>query len=102
MNDLTTKEHKDMIHLLSWEVSKNVLDHLKFVYPNIFDMAPSTFPISLRNGIFNQIQSAIKCHTESDMKLWISRSEAHRKEMRRLSNLNKKIKRMKDDRQEQV
>lgn len=79
-----TKEKRDFIKELSWEVARNVIDHHKFVYSEIFNKAPSTFPISLRNSIFNQIQSAIKCHTEKQIAEWIANSEAHRKEMKRI------------------
>ncbi len=88
--DLVKPEHYDLVKELAWEVSRNVIDHHKFVYSSIFDNAPSTFPISLRNSIYNQIQSAIKCHTDEEIKKWISDSAAHRKEMQRLKRLQKK------------
>lgn len=88
--DLVHPEYHDLIKELAWEVSRNVIDHHKFVYSSIFSNAPSTFPISLRNSIYNQIQSAIKCHTDEDIKRWIADSAAHRKEMQRLKRLQKK------------
>jgi hypothetical protein len=78
-----TKEKRDFVKELAWEVAKNVIDHHRFVYSEIFKNAPTTFPVSLRNSIFNQIQSAIKCHTEKDIAEWIAKSEAHRKTMRK-------------------
>jgi hypothetical protein len=88
--DLALQDHDDVIKLLAWEVAKNVIDHHKFVYSKIFEAAPSTFPISIRNAIYNEIQSAIKCRTDQEMKEWIAKSEAHRKEMKRLKRLSKK------------
>lgn len=79
----------DLIEKLAWEVSKNVIDHHKWVYSEIFKNAPSTFPISLRNGIYNEIKSAIKCHTEQDIIDWLERSEKHRKEMRKITRKSK-------------
>jgi hypothetical protein len=87
---ITAKDGEDLVKALAWEVSRNVIDHHKFVYSRIFKDAPSTFPISLRNSIYNQISSAIKCHTEDEIRTWIARSDAHRREMRRLKRLSKK------------
>lgn len=95
--DIVENEHHAMIKRLAWEVSKNVIDHHKWVYPKIFENAPSTFPISLRNSIYNQIESAIKCHTDSDIRDWIAKSEAHRKEMRRLKRLQTKAREARGD-----
>lgn len=90
MNDLVTGDHDELLKRLAWEVARNVIDHHKNVYPEIFENAPSTFAISMRNSIFNQIESAIKCRNDLDITQWIYKSEAHRKEMRRLKRLQKK------------
>ena len=84
MDKKITTDKRDFVKELSWEVARNVIDHHKNVYSKIFENAPSTFPISLRNSIFNQIQSAIKFHTETEIAEWIARSEAHRKTMRKI------------------
>lgn len=76
--------HEELIRKLAWEVSKNVIDHHKNVYKSIFDAAPSTFQISIRNSIYNQIQSAIKCRTDQEIIEWINSSEDHRKTMRKI------------------
>ena len=89
MGDLVTAEHNGLIKKLAWEVAKNVIDHHKNVYAEIFKSAPSTFPISLRNGIYNEIVSAIKCRNDVEISRWIALSEAHRTEMRRLKRKNK-------------
>lgn len=83
-NKSITTDKRDFVKELAWEVARNVIDHHKNVYSKIFENAPSTFPISLRNDIFNQINSAIKCHTEADIAEWIAKSEAHRKTMRKI------------------
>ena len=83
-NKSITNEKRHFVKELAWEVARNVIDHHRNVYSRIFENAPSTFAISLRNGIFNQIQSAIKCHTETEIAEWIARSEKHRKTMRKI------------------
>ncbi len=90
MGDIVKQDHFNLIEKLAWEVSKNVIDHHKRVYSKVFAEAPSTFSISLRNSIYNEISSAIKCKTDNDILDWIERSEAHRKEMRRFKRLSKK------------
>lgn len=85
-------EKRDMVKELAWEVARNVLDHQKWVYSKIFENAPSTFAISIRNGIYNEISSAIKCHTDLEIHDWIVNSQKHRKEMQRLKRLSKKAK----------
>lgn len=92
-------ERRDLVKELSWEVARNVIDHHKNVYSEIFKNAPSTFPVSLRNSIFNQIQSAIKCHTDEEICEWIEKSERHRKEMRRLKRISEKAKQANGDTQ---
>ncbi len=86
----TTVDHDDLVKKLAWEVARNVMEHNRWVYKAVFDAAPSTFPISIRNGIYNQIVSAIECKNDAEIIKWIDQSEAHRNEMRRLARLNKK------------
>lgn len=91
MTELTaTKNGDDLVKALAWEVSRNVIDHHRWVYSKIFENAPSTFQISLRNSIYNQIASAIKCHTEDEMRQWIASSEDHRRTMRKITTKNKR------------
>jgi hypothetical protein len=80
---------EDLIKKLAWEVARNVIDHHRFVYSAIFAAAPSTFPISIRNSIFNQISSAIECKTDDQIREWIANSEAHRKTMRAIKRMRK-------------
>ena len=82
MGDLVTASHGDLIKELAWEVARNVIDHHKNVYAEIFKTAPHTFQISLRNGIYNQIESAIKCTNDVEIAAWIASSELHRKTMK--------------------
>jgi hypothetical protein len=89
MPNLVQKDHFDLIEKLAWEVAKNVIDHHKDVYISIFESAPSTFPISLRNSIYNQIKSAIKCRTDNEIDNWIKSSEARRNEKLRFKRLQK-------------
>lgn len=95
--DLALMDHEILIKELAWEVAKNVIDHNKNVYPEIFKNAHSTFSISIRNGIYNQISCAIKCRNDDEIRDWIARSEAHRKEMTRLKGLQKKAKAARGD-----
>lgn len=83
-NKSITGEGRDLIEELSWEVARNVIDNHKRCYSKIFEAAPITFSISLRNSIYNQIQSAIKCHTDKEIAEWIAKSEEHRKTMRKI------------------
>jgi len=89
MTDLVTADHNDLLKRLAWEVSKNVIDHHKKVYAEIFKNAPSTLPISLRNGIYNQISSAMKCKNDLEIIDWIRSSENHRKQMRKIKRTPK-------------
>jgi hypothetical protein len=91
-NSVSVPEKRDMVKELAWEVARNVIDHHKWVYSKLFENAPSTFSISLRNGIYNEIQSAIKCHSDLEIHEWIAKSQKHRAEMRRLNRLSKKAK----------
>jgi hypothetical protein len=79
----------NLLEKLAWEVAKNVIDHHKWVYSEIFNNAPSTLQISLRNGIFNQIKYAMSCRTEQDIKDWIAKSEKQRKQMRTIKRKTK-------------
>lgn len=89
MKDLTLQNHDALIKELAFEVSKNVIDHHKWAYAEVFKNAPSTFPISMRNGIYNQICSAIKCHSDEEIRVWIENSKRHRNEMRRIKSVTK-------------
>lgn len=75
----------EMIKALVMDIAKNVVSHLKFTYRDIITNAPSTFSLSIRNGIYNQIMATIKRNPNDHLKQMLF-NQQHR---RKMSNFNK-------------
>ncbi len=50
----------ELIKLIAKDIGDEILAYVEVMYPAAIEATPSTFKISLRNSIYNQIMAAVK------------------------------------------
>lgn len=57
-NDDRARLTRALLSDIAMDIGKEVVAHVKVMYPDAISSTESTFPISLRNHIYNQIMAA--------------------------------------------
>ena len=70
---------KALVRAMAMDIGKEVVSHIKIMYPAAIAACPSTFPLSVRNCIHNEIMEAIEINDEGQIIAWLN----HRKKFRR-------------------
>lgn len=70
----------DLIKAMAEAVGKNLAAYVEVMYPEAMRAASSTFKVSLRNHVYNDIMRVSTLHTEAEILAWLASNEAHRKE----------------------
>lgn len=70
----------DLIKAMAEAVGKSLAAYVEVMYPEAMKAASSTFKLSLRNHVYNDIMHVSTLHTEAEIRKWLDSSEAHRKE----------------------
>lgn len=68
---------REKMHEIARDVGKQVVHHIKIMYPDAVAACPSTFLLSVRGCVHNNFMAAID--SEEDVMARIARNEAHRK-----------------------
>jgi hypothetical protein len=58
---------KALIRAIAMDIGKEAVHHVKTMYPAAIKACPSTFPLSLRNCIHNEIIAAIEVTDEGEI-----------------------------------
>ena len=78
--------NRDLIKEIAMDIGKEVVDYVERMYPQAVASTSSTFKLSLRNCIHNEIMAAIKVNDEGQI---IERLEYRKKFRRHLKKLKK-------------
>ena len=78
---------RDVIKDIAMDVGKQVAHHIETMYPAAVKATPSTFLLSVRNTVYNEIMAAIEHTTEEEMRASIERHRQHRRTINRLRKL---------------
>jgi len=70
---------RDLIKAMAMAVGKNAVAYVEVMYPEAIKATSSTFKLSLRNHINNDIMHVATLHTEADIRKWLAENEAHHK-----------------------
>lgn len=70
---------KDLIKAMAMAVGKDLAAYVEVMYPEAMNAASSTFKLSLRNHVYNDIMHVSTLHTEAEIRKWLADNEAHRK-----------------------
>jgi hypothetical protein len=77
---------RDLIKEIAMDIGKEVVDYVERMYPQAIEATTSTFKLSLRNCIHNEIMAAIQVNDEGKI---IERLEYRKKFRRHLKKLRK-------------
>jgi hypothetical protein len=51
---------RELVKLIAKDVGDAVVTHIEIMYPAAFAATPGTFPLSVRNCVFNEIMAAVE------------------------------------------
>ncbi len=77
---------RDLIKEIAMDIGKEVVDYVERMYPQAIEATTSTFKLSLRNCIHNEIMAAIQVNDEGRI---IERLDYRKKFRRHLKKLRK-------------
>ena len=73
---------KALIKAIALDIGKNVVSYVEGQYPQAVSATSSTFRLSLRNCIFNEIMAALEVTDEEKILARLKANAAHRREMK--------------------
>lgn len=84
---------RDLIKLIAMDIGKDVCAYIEVMYPEAVKATSSTFLLSVRNSIHNQIMASLETTNEADIlarlekrKIWRRKWKAHYKKIRENRN----------------
>lgn len=85
-DNLPTIYTKDLVREIAMDIGKAVAHHIETMYPKAVEAASSTFLLSVRNSVHNEIVAAIQVNDEGAI---IARLQARKKHRRKINRLRK-------------
>ena len=70
---------RELIQAMAEAVGKDLAAYVEVLYPEAMAATSSTFKLSLRNHVYNDIMHVSTLHTEADIRAWLKSNEARRK-----------------------
>lgn len=74
----------DIVKAIAMDIGKELVDYVERMYPDAIEAASSTFRLSLRNHVYNDIMCMVKITDEERLKEWLDYREKFRRYMRRM------------------
>lgn len=78
---LETPWSKDIIRAIAMDIGKDTVAYVETIYPEAIKATSSTFKLSLRNHIYNQIMAAIEVNDAGKIAMRLKDRAAHRREL---------------------
>ena len=85
---LKKREPADLFKAMAMDVAKEVAHHIEIMYPKAVEATGSTFLLSVRGCVYDEIMAAARPATEDEI---VARLERKRKFRRHLKAVYKKI-----------
>lgn len=92
-NELTIYT-RDLVKEIAMDIGKETVAYIEVMYPQAVESASSTFKLSVRNHIYNEIMAAIKVNDEGKI---VARLEERKVFRRKWKAQYKKIREKKDN-----
>lgn len=73
---------RDIIKLIATDIGKEVASHIEIMYPGAVKNTSSTFLLSVRSCIHNQIMGALENTDEAAILNWLDDRKRHRRKLR--------------------
>lgn len=71
---------KELIKEIAMDIGKDTVAYVEVMYPKAIEATSSSFKLSLRNHIYNQIMAAIEVNDAGEIKAMLAASKKHRRE----------------------
>lgn len=88
----TSKQAHDLFSKIAMDIGKEVVHHIEIMYPAAIKATPSTFKLSVRNCVHNEIMAAIQFNGEGQI---LTRMETRKKFRRKINAFYKNIRKEK-------
>jgi hypothetical protein len=72
---------RELVKEIAMDIAKETVAHIEFMYPAALLAAPSTFPLSVRNKIFNEIMAAIEVNDAGQIAVRLERRRKLRRKL---------------------
>jgi len=84
MDNLPTIYTRDLVKEIALDIGKEVVAYVEWMYPKAIEHTSSTFKLSLRNCIFNQIMEAIKVNDAGQIEMRLEKRKKFRRDFKKL------------------
>lgn len=71
---------KELIQAIAMDIGKDMVAYIEVMYPKAIEATSSTFKLSVRNHIHNQVMEAIKLRDAESVEAWLAVRKKHRRE----------------------
>jgi len=73
---------KELIRAIAMDIGKAVVHHIETMYPAAIKACPSTFKLSVRNSVHNEIMAAIEITDEGQIIARLKERKQHRRKIK--------------------
>lgn len=71
---------KELVRSIAMDIGKDVVAYIEVMYPKAIEATSSSFKLSVRNHIHNQVMEAIKLRDAESVAAWLATRKKHRRE----------------------
>lgn len=71
---------KEIVQAIAMDIGKDMVAYIEVMYPKAIEATSSTFKLSVRNHIHNQVMEAIKLRDAESVEAWLTVRKKHRRE----------------------
>jgi hypothetical protein len=71
---------KALAKAMAMDIGKEIVTYIEVMYPQAIESTSSTFSLSVRNSIHNEIMSAIEMRDKDEVLAWLAERKAFRRE----------------------
>lgn len=72
---------RELVKEIAMDIGKEVVAHIEIMYPDAIRATPSTFKLSVRNTVFNQIMAAIEVNDADQIATRLKERKAMRRKL---------------------
>lgn len=73
---------KELVRAIAMDIGKAVVHHIETMYPKAIEACPSTFKLSVRNCVHNEIMAAVQVTDAGEISIRLHERKAHRRKIK--------------------
>lgn len=79
--EIAKADSRTWVKAIAMDIGKEVVHHIEIMYPKAIESCASTFKLSVRNCVYNQIMAALEITDEGAILRNLERRKKHRREI---------------------